>query len=647
MEIKSAANSRACRDRLIADERDFAVRHNQSGISLVEVMVASGVGIVIMLAVSSMMNHQAKIARQIAAKSEATHVGSLLKLMMSSPEGCAKALRMNVEGVTYNLPRSDLPFPGASVNRDFTHAINTIRIGETTVSVDQNYAGLTFIGAQLANFSHLSGMDFLTNFRASFQIDASSSSGMSSIPMTPMAPLRVRFAEIPNDTTSLRMISCQISNVVEPQPTCVALGGRWLSGSNMPFPRCNMGADLSLAINEAPDGIPTDGSANEFGERVETCFRQRQNSTQISSYQCPALSTGRAGNRCAFVGSQWGIWYYNAQGVRRTTPAGTCERGVKVSLQAPETAMLALGERIGLAGFDGITNPSALSLVEELDLLPAAKRCKNSISSDQYLDCSTDPNRITQGLTGACIYVRGVKGIPTYTTHYNTYNNQLCGSNNPCPGSVSATKYTGWIRVTQNRAVQANASSGLRIQEARGVPCFEVAVQPGVIDNVRPYSDPQSSRPTEEQMTDPSLVQQCIVRGPPSVYETQEQSPPTERENYFRCDNSGVSTDPDNSYEGMVGGPSAQAVPSLTTGTCWYVIDTKVPLNYLQPTPGTNASTVRYTGWVYLRSSIPDNVFTVESTASSPNLNGIKPKPTFDPRINALPCTGGIRAKQP
>lgn len=622
---------------------------NNRGMSIAQVLVVAAMGAAVLAAIGSGMNSLMKATKSVDVKGQAQSFGTALRLAVSDPTKCASVLGLGsglsvstallpaTAGTTYLMPVTNMVVAGS------TYAPGSVMqdIGISTISlnimprISSTYPATLLVGitSRVAN-----GAPLVLSQSANLELSIS---------------------------TSGQVQSCSSNSVSDPSATCTTLGGRWLDGPYMGTDganaRCNMTPEISLGVNEWPDGIPSDGFTNSTtGERVEICKYQNNNSTVISRYNCPSRGVGKAGYACVFDTTQrrWAVKYFNTNGSIRSTRF-YCVKGVQISSISPDTELLDYNEDLSVAYHASTTYTSsgtvtagnvAASHFDYLDRLSTVSRCLYSPTSDFWYNCknTTDLDSALQGKASSCIYVYGVK---TYGLAANvSYNGATIDKNN----------YTGWMYVRIPRANFNTVTSPYNyLREARGLPCYQVEVntvsETTDFDTVPTSAAPD---PTPVAIETPTDVTACLFVAPaseklstPTTAYGSVAGAPSHRLNVLRCDNSDMLTSPgtvgDNTAAfAWVGyGTGSGLKPLLTKGSCWYFDNVKTPFKGY-PT---------YTGWMYLTSDLPDNKFVPVNGSANPTTGAMittgdnyKIKAMAPANVvPGIPCTGGIRSNGP
>ena len=605
---------------------------NERGFNMVGVIIAAGLFAFLALAASEFLSNMFKGIRAVDVKMQSQDFASTLRLALSKQDQCI--LLLGLDKTPLELPIEEyekavkgaeiaIPVPqivlGKKVYKKDTE-VQDLKLLEMSIRISSPDAkdGNEHTGALVAPLELLRGKKMYTIPQYLAKI-----------------PLKVK---VERDGAKAKVVACNSETpAIDPQVVCTDLGGRWLTGEHMPKDRCSVGADITLAANELPEGIPGQGGTNADGERVEACYYQKPGDSRVLEYVCPNSWGTRKGPRCAFdvKSGLWGVWDFNSSGVAKKLRFN-CIKGVKISVKTPDSAYLELDEPV-YKGWDD--NPpadmeaSGFSATDQ-DRLTAAGRCQYLPDAELYYDCSnnTAANAL-QAKTGSCVFVKGIRfgAGSAAAARIASYNN-LNGT------AVNPAAYTGWVRVGSARAFIPKGGSPAQslIREATGNPCFRVEMRLANAGDTG-LGQPAVAAPADLK-ADPTQVRQCVheATASESMGTGAVAGAPAKRKSIFPCDNSALSPD---------------ELVDLAVGQCWFVRDTRI-IGYHEGGAGGNVAApatgggdlgTRYTGWVYLKAQLPDGRFTLngdgELVPTTPNANSS--------RVNAMPCNAGIRAPLP
>lgn len=526
--------------------------------SIVAVMVASAIAMTLIAALTTFLNNVQKGTRGVDLKLKSQDFGSIIRYSVAKPDNCKVALNLDAEPI--KIETAKLPVKSGT----YTYPLPTLVLTNKVFNVGVVEGPLKVTDLSLIFPPALPSGEFIATLNVSLAAVAGAQ-GFGASQFAHSIPLQV---SVEKDGTLTIVKSCYLQNSIDGQATCDGLGGRWLEGSYMPKNRCSMSAELNLASNEGPDGIPTNGETSVKGERADECYYQPEGGINVQTYSCPGITGTLGGARCHFdaKSKSWGIWSFdgNNKPIWRYVD---CTKGVRISSRAPSVATLAWNQELHEA-----YGETSYDYLKEIDRLHTVKRCKFAPDLDQWFDCSNSrtPDDALQGKVGSCVFVRGVdlSGFAGYIMRHN----DMCGSAPNCKILNNGRDYTGWIRVASPRFTSLQVPAAGRIEpllkEATGYPCFLTEVDKNVYNDPR-LDDPTDDPPTEALATQPSNIKQCIMEL--GAYEKQlplgltMASAPAKRRTVIPCVNDALAVTSSDSVRNTFG-----------LNKCWYVASTNV-----------------------------------------------------------------------
>ena len=672
----------------------------EHGWSMLEVLMAMGVGAILLLATQSQLIQLAVSQRRLDLKSEVISLKGYIQSMLAQPGTCRQLLRLATSPLEFAQP-----YPAGQ-------ALSGVSWAETTLNTGQVYRGLRLEESTLTIPQQTSTTHLQVQLKLRF-IEIESPAYNSQRTHVIENPLLLVLGANPanNGNTQLVQSCVHSTGASEHRETCAGMGGRWLEatepGTHMPRPRCSFGASLELLETELPNGIPDDGSRLATGERVDECYyRPYAINTQtgqvnrsafqptVRTYACNSIVGNRRAYRCSYSMNmrRWTIQLWD-QGQPNGQPLHICTAGVRVSQRDQSIVTLNWDEPISVAYPQPNPTPqnsqNDITAFREIDRLKSVTRCKYLEDQERHYVCAQASNEASalEGKGGSCIFVRNAKlffgtdsGSTTRRSWVDTYN----GLNSDHP--INVNSYTGWIYVMteRQRTPFTRIESGIRkwkMHEGSGIPCFQVEVDTNlgtesglahsgphpesasVASDVRSLDGgfPSLSFPNLAQLgylniqpaqltqlyQEPARIKQCLhvgtmhdsTRGQ-SAGVVEPYNPNSSVMQVLDCDNSAL--DP---YLGS-GDPHRDLPESVTAGSCLFVRNVRLSNSY---TPNTQT----YTGWVRFIAPIPSALTSAIGTAQpyvtdyyvpslTPPMRGYL-QGQWSPTLSALPCNGGIR----
>ena len=642
---------------------------SKNGFSLVEVLIALAIMGAGSVAFMSMYKNQLKSQKGIDLKNQSQSIASLFRMSMNTQNGCQKAFNVGAvpSGSTVVPPVfTGLPtLSSVATNADIE--ITSVDINNKIYAKDTIDGNLKVKGIFLEFSKPVSANQYIATLRLELtKLDGAMATYGAAV-ITERFPISISVAPPLSDGSS-KLQDCFMASNQDYKLTCDGLGGRWLEGPYMPISRCNLSAAIELGMNESPDGIERDGSANPTtGERVEICYYQQTGYISVSEYHCSSRNGKVSGWRCAYDETlqQWQVRNYDAQGLRTPKKYATCTKGVRVTQQSPDIQYLDLTEeKIGTKRADELNTAFETTGSDpfiEQDRLGTVTRCNSSPLGDKWSPCnnSTNLEAAQHGDAGSCIYARGIKLQFPPGWSLTPFSNYV--SDNAL--TITKDNYTGWIKIWQsgnnrylsNPKIPASAPTVTPlIREARGIPCYSVEVNTGT--EVNPGLTLQTDPPSDAQFNDPKLISKCVYQAKASESLSfgggYVASAPATRQTIMDCNN---TFDPGEVKEwvGIGGG-----TPTMLTGSCWHFVNVKINPYHIGSTGVSNKTTdttapdalamtpaTKYTGWVYLKANLPDGRFDRAATTgiykNSIDYSG------GDLALNGIPCNVGVRVMTP
>lgn len=610
-------------------------RYSSKGFGLLEVIMASVIGLLVTFAMSKMFTFQMRSQRKMDVKADSQMLLNRIQTILSSEDTCTA----NFAEIMTN-PEFD---PQDTSNYDAGAAV---RLGDgTVVKTGAEIGGVQTLSLKIAGeiLPINSG-----KYDAALEFRWGGDRHLAGGELAPRnIPLLLTTAPVPGSTPARRkIIKCVAKSGVTGPEACVLIGGKWVNS----IARCFFGGELKLHQYEEIDLAEFELGGPLEGAVIDECFFRYGSRTL--SYRCfntPVTSVPH----CLF---QEGVTPVSSSGWVLKYPTHTrvirnCSRGVVIRVPDDKLGFLypneyAPGYFAGTppAGADPITSSTTgnLNVTEysrNFEILDSVLECQTRPEDANFRKCSQEDKGL-RGQAGSCVFVNNAR------VYDRTIGQWISG-------------YTGWISVTHSRhtAVKPSPWSSNRYTttvEARGYKCTLVkylqdSADPTALDlDYNAVDDPGTpavdSLLTEEERA--KKISGCLFVGLQSSQTTPAIPAPGNLDaprgigaylHRYSCNNAEIGLD-DLAGDGASGGEA----PSLTEGTCWYVTNMKLSSNYKLNADVNNTNAV-YTGWVRLLENIPDGKYEPVAAGGTLPENALKHKSGSSRRLLAVPCNGGLK----
>lgn len=608
---------------------------SQRGFSIVTVLVAVGIMGILMSGMASMFSQMFQSKSVLDKKVDMQNTNTLLRIGVLNAAACAKTLNLAKNPI--RIEKSCLP-----LTKD---GACTIPISKMVVAGSEFVAGGKDgnIGIDSMSFEIRSEPVQKYSYIGKLNVVVNAKAGNFPISSILGGPVMLKFEDDPLDIKKVLLKECMGTSAFDPKEVCESMSGDWLEATTdaryMPIPRCNIGTDILLGINEAPDGIPVDGTYGTIGtlsegKRVTECLYQSNSNQKTNVWKCPAPSANLAGYRCAFdmMNKVWQVRYFSAT----NTPGkvwNTCNKGVTVATLDDSFDLLSYKQRIPLDGDDAAVEQSSgefpitsvHDFVQQVVKIGSIKRCRQDAMTDVWIDCNKADGVAVEAKAGSCIFVHNMK----MTSQSSSYKRIVTCNKNigkhpiaECPEGTDFS-YTGWMYAASARTDKPIAiplvKTYLRtdIVEASGYPCFLTEYDRSIANQSPAFNILKN----QVKPTTAASPHYCIV--------SSNNGGITTRFNAHLCDTT-------NRIATLINAKGIVTGITLKKGGCFYVNPSS---NSFLPIKFSGFNQSKGT-WIYLKADVA-NIQNLDLTLDAlKTITEVKPSTKMN-LANAIECTGG------
>lgn len=597
---------------------------SRSGIGMLEMVVASGMGIMLMVGFARMMKSTTSQARRADIKNDSSNFEVRLRNLLGEEASCKAVL---VDGMTSKVfdpnkvldPNDPVSFTptlkmpeGSTVGKG--GSVGSLKLGDLKLRVLGPMMPLTsgkFEGS--LDFSAVQERDL-----AGGQLKARN------------LPVILLTSEAANNQ---REITGCYSRALQPKEICNTISGRWIDSIS----RCFFGGELKLDAYEGLDASEFEVGGALAGASVDTCFYKT--GARTNQYRCinGLITSNRRYStpRCEYVPLGGDADSAHSGWVVRDTVKNRfyfqCDAGVSVRIPEEDVRFWdsrQLNETTSIEGNDGSTPAPKLEQVLKMsDVLDNVVECyaQKHIGQDiRSLKC-LQGDRALQGAGGSCVFVHNVPRSRR-------------------AGETGVKLYTGWVWVRPafaRRFIRGGTPGNywFTVQEPLGVACEYVKVVGGDDD------DPSIRVSTESEslpyLADDSAlgqVQGCLFMGTktdpgndPSFSGWQVPGRALYRGGFVHqlaCANETEDDEDD----------SANELTYPKPGSCYYVRNAILPAGFKGNWLGSGNTRAAYTGWVRVAATVPRNAYRISTTDNTLVRTAAK-------ILLATPCNLGVRVE--